>query len=89
MSDERVKLTPEQPINMISKDKYIHTFRQGGPVLIGCALKRKDIIAAFEKCPLELSGKQAIAMKHGLVLKDEHGYLFIETLVKEQDDQPI
>ncbi len=80
MPDEKVKLMIEQAIGMISKDDRIHTFRQTGPILLGCDWNRKDIITAFEKYPPELSGSQATSMKHGLVLEDETGYLFIETV---------
>lgn len=84
MSDERAKLTLEEAINMISKDEHIHTFRQAGPTtLIGADWDRKDILAVLEKYPPELSGAQATSMKHGLVLKDEVGYLFIQTIANK------
>ena len=82
MSDKRVKLTPEEAINMISKDEYIHTFRQAGPTIIGCDWDRQDILDLFKKYTPELSGGQATAMKHGLVLKDKLGYLFIATVAE-------
>ena len=42
---------------------------------------KKDIIDAMKKFSdtLQLSGKTATSMGHGLVIEDDHGYLFIET----------
>ena len=83
MQEERVKLTKDQAIAMLAPEGQIHTFRQAGPAILGADWDREDIIKAIEKHPPELSGKQATAMQHGMVLLDEHGYLFIETLANK------
>ncbi|MDD4997281.1 MAG: hypothetical protein PHI99_03970, partial [Syntrophales bacterium] len=59
--------------------EQIHTFRQEGPCLLGCDIDRPKIIELFRKYKPELSGEKATAMNHGIVLKDDTGWLFIET----------
>lgn len=75
----RVYLTPEQAEAMLPKEGRIHTFRQAGFALIGADWDRSDILDAIQKFKPELSGEQATAMQHGIVLNDDHGYLFIQT----------
>ena len=77
--DNPVYLTPEQAEAMLPEGDWIHTFRQAGPALIGADWIRSEIIDAFRKYKPELSGRTATAMKHGIVLEDKHGYLFVAT----------
>ena len=76
---DRVKLSAAEAIAMLPDKEDIHTFRNPGGMLVGADWGREIIVEAIEKCGCELSGDQATTMKHGLVLQDEHGYLFIET----------
>lgn len=64
---------------MLPNRTKIHTFRNSGFMLIGADWQRRILHAAMRKYGVELSGEQATAMKHGLVLIDDHGPLFIET----------
>ena len=47
--------------------------------LIGCDWERDKILDALKNHPVLISGDMAQSMKHGLVIKDNRGYLFIET----------
>lgn len=78
-SEPRVNLPFDVAVAMLPEGEQIHTFRGSGAMILGCDWDRLDIIAAIEKHGAELSGKTATAMNHGIVLKDDHGYLFIET----------
>lgn len=76
------KITPEEAEALLPPGEHVHTFMQGGPVLIGCDRSRKSILALFQKYAPQLSGETAARMKHGLVVVED-GPLFIETVPSE------
>ena len=76
---DRTILTKEQAASLLPDKEEIHTFRQAGPALLGADLSRTDVLDKIENYDVELSGPAATKMRHGMVLKDEYGYLFIET----------
>ena len=91
-------ITSKEAISLLNNDKRIHTFRKciydGAGLLMGCDWNKKDIIKAIKKHSdkLELGGKTCRSMKHGLILEDDSGYLFIETnenKLNEFDPQEI
>lgn len=76
---DRVKLTADEAIAMLPDGEMLHTFRSpGANILLGCDWARDEIIDLLRTGEPELSGEQATAMKHGLVVWS-NGYLFIET----------
>ena len=77
--DEKHELTVEEAILMITENEFVHTFRGSGPAIVGCSHEREYVIELINKHGAELSGPMASAMNHSIVLKDEHGWLFIET----------
>lgn len=80
MSDDgRVILTPEKAEEMLPNEEHIHTFRQSGPILLGADWEKSELIDAFSKYPVELSGEEATAMGHGIVFRDEFGFVFVQT----------
>lgn len=80
MSAERVKLTVEQFEQMLDvRDGRVHTFRQGGMVLIGADWDLEQAIASARKHGAELAGEQATAMRHGAVVIDGAGPVFFAT----------
>ena len=79
MGDERVFLTTEAAEAMLRDGEVIHTFRSAPGIVIGADMDRIKLVEAFKKYPPELSGEAATAMKHGIVIQDDHGYLFVET----------
>jgi hypothetical protein len=77
--NNRHKLSLSEAEAMLPEGDDIHTFRGGGAMLIGADWRRKQILCAIEKHGAELSGPTATAMRHGLVLFDDRGALFIAT----------
>jgi len=77
----RRKLTFKEAKALLNKGKYVHTYRQGGYALFSADWLKKDLLEAMKKneSTLEIGGELCRKMKHGLVLKDSAGHLFIET----------
>ena len=66
---------------MLGDGERIHTFRNpAGGLMLGCDWDRADLLEWIAKYGAELSGPSASSMKHGLVLIDDNGPLFIETV---------
>lgn len=77
---EKRKLTPTESISVLSDGDYIHTFRNPGPgVMIGADIKRERIIDLIHEHSdtLQVGGDMCRKLKHGLVLFDSSGPLFI------------
>ena len=84
MSDDRASLTLTAAKKLLVKGKKVHTFRQIGSILFGCDIEKKDIIVKIRKYGVELSGENMSGVNHGLALKDDTGWLFIETKMEEK-----
>jgi hypothetical protein len=56
----------------------VHTFRQGGPMLVGAHMYLDRLRAAMERYGVEEAGDEAASTGHTLVLIDDHGPVFIE-----------
>lgn len=71
----------EQAVKMLPDKERIHTFRSAGPCLLGADHDRVGLIETMKRFQdkIELSGKVATEMSHGLALIDDKGPLFIET----------
>ena len=81
MSDEgRKELSVAEAVAMLPETEMIHTFRPGIFVMIGCDWSRAEIIEAFEKYGVELSGPRATEMNHGVVFFDDSGAVFVATI---------
>jgi hypothetical protein len=87
MSDKRVKLTVKQLDAMMPPGKFVHTFRPAGTssILVGADWSREQIlrVAGNKKKGAELSGGMATEMKHGAVIFDRLGPIFVQTLSKK------
>ena len=81
MSEEETpkKLTTEEALALLAEGDSVHTFRQAGPALIGADHPRETLVDSIREYGCQLSGATATAMGHGMVLEDDHGYLFIAT----------
>lgn len=80
MNDDKVLISLEEAMKRLPDGDIVHTFRQGGHCLIGADHERDRIIEAMRRAPeIEVTGPQAQAMRHGLAICDEHGWLFIQT----------
>ena len=84
MTDERETLSKERALQMLPDKQSIHTFR-GGMMIIGCDCSRESIVEAIESHDVELSGETATRMGHAMCLKDDQGWLFIETVATPND----
>jgi len=74
------KLSYEEAVKLLPKGPRVHSYREAGlGILLGADYERKDLLDAMKQYPLYRSGEVASSMKHGLALKDEQGWLFIET----------
>ena len=81
LDDDKELIALEEAIKRLPMGDTVHTFRQGGPCLIGADHERDRLIEAMRAAPeIEVTGPQAQAMGHGLAICDEHGWLFIATL---------
>jgi len=78
--DDKELITLDEAVKRLPSGDTVHTFRQGGPYLIGADHERDRLIEAMRAAQeIEVTGPQAQAMGHGLAICDEHGWLFIET----------
>jgi hypothetical protein len=57
----------------------VHTFRSTPLGLLGAHWRLESLKAAMEQFGVERSGEMAVGMRHGLVLTDDTGPLFLET----------
>ncbi len=81
--DGRIVLSKEDARKCLVDGERIHTFRGTGFTMIGANWDREDILTTIEEYDVEISGEIAQSMKHGICLKDHHGWLFIETKPSE------
>lgn len=75
-----VFLSYDEAIQRLPDGASVHTFRQGGGMLFGADWSRDGILEALRQAPeIQEAGDMACSMKHGLVIEDHSGALFIET----------
>lgn len=81
MADELEIIPYEKAAEMIRVyDGKVHTFRYSVPgMLLGADWPKTKLLAAMKKFVIHPSGPRAAESKHGIVLFDERGPLFIET----------
>ena len=80
MANDREIVPLESAIAMLPDKPEVHTFRNpGAGMLLGCDWERDKLIALMGKHDVELAGEMATGMDHGLVLRDDTSWLFIET----------
>ncbi|HNL98896.1 MAG TPA: hypothetical protein PKL61_17315 [Accumulibacter sp.] len=80
MDDDKELISFDDAVTRLPPGDNIHTFRQAGPMLLGADHGRTSLLAAMRAAPcIEVTGPQAQAMNHGLAIRDENGFLFIET----------
>lgn len=65
---DNVKLSREEVDEQLCTGENVHTFVSGGFALLGCDVKRVELLNDVEKYGAELAGEQAIKMKHGIVI---------------------
>lgn len=78
---EKRMVTIEEAMSILNDGETVHTFRSTGSVLLGADHERQTLIDRMKRYSetLQIAGAMARGMKHGLILEDNVGYLFIET----------
>lgn len=74
---EKKFITPAEAISLLNEGEFIHTFRELKGMLIGCDYKRDDLIEILNNCKVELAGKNAKKIGHGIAIYYQ-GLLFVE-----------
>lgn len=86
---DRKFITPTEAIVLLNDTDEIHTFRSpAGNVLLGWDADRQTIIDKINSYAdkLEIGGSMCRGMKHGLVIEDQDGFLFVETNMEILDE---
>jgi len=86
MSKDQKLISFEDAQQFLPEGEEVHTFRQGGPALVGCHWDKKDLLKAMKQSSIEITGEMAQSMKHGLAIQDKMGWLFIETARRTDED---
>ena len=82
-------ITVDEAINLLPEGDYIHTFFNMPFGLLGADWSREDVIDTFKTSDkIELTGKQARGLGHGLAvynndIKKQSEVLFVETDIKK------
>lgn len=81
MSDDKKLITPAEAMELMLLGEYVHTFRNPGGALLGADIRRSRLEKLFQDFPyaIEIAGLLARRMKHGIIVTDQTGPLFIET----------
>lgn len=80
VDEEREIVTPEQAAAMLPDGDTVHVFRNPmGNTLVGADWTKAELLKAFQKYGVELSGPAATAMHHGICFMDESGWVFVST----------
>jgi hypothetical protein len=92
MNDDKKTLSFDEAVKLLPAGATVHTFRQAGPMMLGADHTREGLLAAMKAAPeIQVTGPSAQAMKHGLAIEDDTGWLFIESANAEPspggDDQ--
>lgn len=86
MAEEPTTIDYEGAVALLPDGDEIHTFRQAGPVLLGCDRSRESILEHLQRAPeILITGEMAQALNHGLAV-DSDGIMFIETKPSEKTD---
>lgn len=69
MNDDKNNLTIEEAISVLPEGEKIHIFRNKGNALIGFDVSREKILEQISDAGfLQITGKQAMGMGHGLAI---------------------
>ena len=86
MGNEKEFITFDEAVELMVDGEYVHTFRNPAGIMLGADHRRSELLEKMKRSKLELAGEMATAMKHGLVLTDDTGPLFIATKEQEKTD---
>lgn len=77
-----MKLSRDEADALMPVGEYVHTFMQAagpGLILLGADRKREDILDLAGQGVVELAGKAATEMKHGIAAFTPDGVVFVAT----------
>lgn len=69
----------DEAVQMLPEGEYVHTFRNAGFMMLGADWPRDRLMAAMQESQIFVSGDVAQSMNHGIAIKNDGGFLFIET----------
>ena len=85
MDDDKKTLAFDEAVKLLPEGETVHTFRQAGAMMLGADHLREKLLAAMQAAPeIHVTGPSAQAMKHGLAIHDDTGWLFIEAASADQ-----
>lgn len=89
MEDEKKTLPFDEAVKLLPPGETVHTFRQSGWMMLGADHQRDKLLEAMKAAPeIQVTGPSAQAMKHGLAIHDDTGWLFIEAANAEAVKEP-
>jgi len=81
-------ISMESAIEFLPEGNIVHTYRQSGPMIIGCDHDKAGLIEDIQKAEeILITGEHAQNMRHGLVIHDDNGPLFIETKTRTDGEK--
>lgn len=81
-------ITPEDALSLIVvENNLVHTYRNPGTMLLGCHIEIASLKETLQKyaSTIQIGGPITREKRHGVVVVDDHGPLFIETDKKSLD----
>lgn len=79
MNEDKLILTKDEALSLLSDDESIHTFRNISNILIASDWDREELVDAINHCKCEIGGPMCRALDHGLVIWTGDDPLFVET----------
>ncbi len=78
----------DEAVQMLPDGECVHTFRNSGFMMLGADWPRETLIAAMQESQIFVSGDVAQSMNHGIAIKKDGSFLFIETKPAENKETP-
>ena len=83
-------ITAEQAMSVIPDNEYVHTFVQMGMALMGTDYRRDDLEEKMQSDEIiELAGKTARSMHHGICIYSDKAKHMSELLFVETDEEKL
>lgn len=83
-------ITAEEAADLLPDGDAIHTFRGGGPVLIGADWDREEVLNKLKTSDkIEIAGETARNMGHGLAVYNDNAKLQSDILFIETDEEKL
>lgn len=70
----------EEAVRRLPGGHSIHTYREAGPIRLGATWDRERLLARLRTLPIHEAGPAAAERGYGLVVQDDQGLLFIQSV---------